>query len=51
MQPKPISLETVKIKTLIRRIFNLFNRSAGARNITAILMNEHIVNTLTPLST
>ncbi|MDN3398426.1 MULTISPECIES: IS3 family transposase [Psychrobacter] len=41
MQPKPISLETVKTKALIRQIFNDSKRSAGARSIAAILMNEH----------
>lgn len=41
MQPKLISLETVKTKALIRQIFNDSKRSAGARSIAAILMNEH----------
>ena len=41
MQPKPISLETVKHKALIRQIFNDSKRSAGARSIAAIIMNEH----------
>ena len=41
MQPKPISLETVKHKALIRQIFNDSKQSAGARSIAAILMNEH----------
>ena len=41
MQPKPISLETVKTKALIRQIFNDSKQSAGARSIAAILMNEH----------
>lgn len=41
MQPKPISLETVKHKVLIRQIFNDSKRSAGARSIAAIIMNEH----------
>lgn len=39
--PKPISLETVKTKALVRQIFNDSKRSAGARSIVAILMNEH----------
>ncbi|WP_352338600.1 transposase [Psychrobacter sp. 16-MNA-CIBAN-0192] len=39
--PKPISLETVKIKALVRQIFNDSKRAAGARSIVAILMNEH----------
>ena len=38
---QPISLETVKHKALIRQIFNDSKRSAGARSIVAILMNEH----------
>ena len=41
IQPKPISLETIKHKALIRQIFNDSKRSAGARSIAAILMNEH----------
>ena len=41
LKPKPISLETVKTKALICQIFNDSNRSAGARSIVAILMNEH----------
>ena len=38
---KPISLDTVKTKALIRQIFNDSKRSAGARSTAAILMNEH----------
>ena len=41
LKPKPISLEAVKTKALIRQIFNDSKRSAGARSIAAILMNEH----------
>ena len=41
LKAKPISLETVKHKALIRQIFNDSKRSAGARSIAAILMNEH----------
>ena len=41
LKPKPISLETVKTKALVRQIFNDSKRSAGARSIAAILMNEH----------
>ena len=41
LKPKHISLETVKIKALIRQIFNASKQSAGARSIAAILMNEH----------
>ncbi|WP_414479079.1 IS3 family transposase [Psychrobacter sp. LV10R520-6] len=41
LKPKPISLERVTLKALIRQIFNDSNQSAGARSIVAILMNEH----------
>ncbi len=41
LRPKPISLEAVKTKALIRQIFNDSKQSAGARSIAAILMNEH----------
>ena len=41
LKPKPISLETVKHKALIRQIFNDSKQSAGARSIAAIIMNEH----------
>ena len=41
LKPKPISLETVKTKALVRQIFNASKQSAGARSIAAILMNEH----------
>ena len=41
MQPKPINLETVKTKALVRQIFNDSKHSAGARSIAAILINEH----------
>ena len=41
LKPKPISLNTVKTKALIRQIFNDSKQSAGARSIAAILMNEH----------
>ena len=41
IKPKPISLDTVKTKALIRQIFNHSKHSAGARSIAAILMNEH----------
>ncbi|WP_413521027.1 IS3 family transposase [Psychrobacter glacincola] len=41
IQPKSISLETVKHKALIRQIFNDSKHSAGARSIAAILMNKH----------
>ncbi len=38
---RPISLEIVKHKALIRQIFTDSKQSAGARSIVAILMNEH----------
>ena len=41
LKPPPICLEIVKYKALIRQIFNDSKHSAGARSITAILMNEH----------
>ena len=41
IQPKPIDVERVKLKALIRQIFNDSKQSAGARSIAAILMNEH----------
>jgi putative transposase len=41
IQPKPISLEIVKTKSLIRQIFTDSKQSAGARSITAVLMNKH----------
>ena len=41
LKPKPISLDTIKTKALIRQIFNDSKHSAGARSIAAILMNEH----------
>ena len=41
LKPKPISLDTVKTKALIRQIFNDSKQSAGARTIIAILWNEH----------
>ena len=41
LQHKPVSPETVKIKALIRQIFNRSKQSAGARSIAAIMMNEH----------
>lgn len=39
--PKPISLILIKIKALLRQIFNQSNGSAGARTIRAVLLNEH----------
>ena len=43
MQSKPIDIERVKIKALIRQIFNDSKQSAGARTIIAILWNEHSI--------
>ncbi|MGP9456933.1 IS3 family transposase [Psychrobacter sp. AOP7-D2-23] len=41
LKPKPISLEAVKTKALIRQIFNDSKHSAGDRSIATIMMNEH----------
>ena len=41
IQAKPIDIERVKLKALIRQIFNDSKQSAGARTIAAILWNEH----------
>lgn len=41
MQSKPIDIERVKLKALIRQIFNDSKQSAGARTIVAFLANEH----------
>ena len=41
IQTKSIDVERVKLKALIRQIFNDSKQSAGARSIVAILMNEH----------
>ena len=41
IQPKPISLKTIKHKALIHQIFNQSKQSAGARSIVAILINKH----------
>ena len=41
IKPKPISLEIVKHKALIRQISTDSKQSAGTRSIVAILMNEH----------
>ena len=43
MQSKPIDVERVKLKALIRQIFNESKQSAGARTIVAILWNEHSI--------
>ena len=40
-RPKPIDVERVKLKALIRQVFNESKQSAGARTIIAILWNEH----------
>ncbi|MGO2966254.1 IS3 family transposase [Psychrobacter sp. AOP22-C1-22] len=42
-QAKPIDIERVKLKALIRQIFNDSKQSAGARTIIAILWNEHSI--------
>ena len=41
IQTKPIDIERVKLKALIRLIFNDSKQSAGTRTIVAILWNEH----------
>ncbi|WP_329958684.1 IS3 family transposase [Psychrobacter sp. I-STPA10] len=38
---KPIDIEAIKVKALIRQIFNDSNGSAGTRTITAILWHQH----------
>ena len=43
IQPKPIDVERIKLKALIRQIFNDSKQSAGARTIVAILWNEHSI--------
>lgn len=43
IQTKPIDIERVKLKALIRQIFNDSKQSAGARTIIAILWNEHSI--------
>ena len=43
IQAKPIDIERVKLKALIRQIFNDSKHSAGARTIIAILWNEHSI--------
>ena len=40
-QTKPIDVERVKLKALIRQIFNDSKQSAGARTIIAILWHQH----------
>lgn len=42
-QSKPIDIERIKLKALIRQIFNDSKQSAGARTIIAILWNEHSI--------
>ena len=41
IQAKPIDIERVKLKALIRQIYNDSKQSAGARTVVAILANEH----------
>ena len=43
IQHKPIDVERIKLKALIRQIFNDSKQSAGARTIVAILWNEHSI--------
>ncbi|MGP4788368.1 IS3 family transposase, partial [Psychrobacter sp. 1Y11] len=43
IQTKPIDIERVKLKALIRQIYNDSKQSAGARTIIAILWNEHSI--------
>ena len=43
IQTKPIDVERIKLKALIRQIFNDSQQSAGARTIIAILWNEHSI--------
>ena len=43
VQSKPIDIERVKLKALIRQIFNDSKQSAGARTIIAILWHEHSI--------
>ena len=43
IQTKPIDIERVKLKALIRQIFNDSKHSAGSRTIIAILWNEHSI--------
>lgn len=40
-QTKPIDIERVKLKALIRQVFNESKQSAGTRTIIAMLWNEH----------
>lgn len=42
-QTKPIDIERVKLKALIRQIFNDSKQSAGARSIVATLWNEYSI--------
>ena len=41
IQSKPIDIERVKLKALIRQMFNESKQSAGTRTIIAILWNEY----------
>ncbi|WP_244952051.1 IS3 family transposase [Psychrobacter okhotskensis] len=43
IQTKPIDVERIKLKALIRQIFNDSQQSAGARTIIAILWNDHSI--------
>ena len=44
IQTKPIDIERVKLKALIRQIFNDSRQSAGTRSIVAILWHQHGVS-------
>ncbi|MBZ1391806.1 IS3 family transposase [Psychrobacter pacificensis] len=41
IQTKPIDIERIRLKTLIRQIFNDSKQSAGARTVVTILANKH----------
>lgn len=43
IQTKPIDIERVKLKALIRQVFNESKQSAGTRTIIAMLWNEHSI--------
>lgn len=44
VQAKPINIETVKLKALIRQVFNESKHSAGTRTIIAVLWHQHGVS-------
>lgn len=51
IQAKPINVKRVKLKALIRQVFNDSKQSAGTRTIIAILWNEHGVRLTRYLAT